>query len=365
MSTVSTRAAAPGPAEDRADALFAAIAGGDEYAAVAVVEAAVGDGLRPERILHEVIAPAQRRIGREWAAGRITVGQEHAATAISERAVAALTGAPPDRRGSPPVGRVVVACVDGEWHTMPARLVAETLRLRGWHVDFLGAHVPAQHLVAHLHTTGPDAVALSSSLTVRLPKAHATITACQAAGVAVLAGGRGFGRDGRYALQLGADAWAASAPDAADRLARAWPPRVRRPHETLTHLADDEYTLVARARSRLVAETLEALPGVLPASRSYTRRQLDHTAEDLGHIADHLAAALYVDDAELFGDFLVWTARILAARGVPATALTVSLRLMATTLRDFPRALALLESGVSTIRRTEGTTAPERPAKTA
>ncbi|MEU1620243.1 B12-binding domain-containing protein [Streptomyces sp. NPDC005722] len=365
MSTVNTRRAAAGPAEDRADALFAAIADGDEYAAVAVVKAAVDDGLRPERILQEVVAPAQRRIGREWAAGRITVGQEHAATAISERAVAALTGAPPDRRASPPPGRVVVACVDGEWHTMPARLVAETLRLRGWQVDFLGAHVPARHLVAHLHETGPDAVALSSSLSVRLPKAHATITACQAAGVAVLAGGRGFGHDGRYAFRLGADAWAASAPDAADRLASAWPPQVRQPHETLAHLADDEYTLVVRARSRLVAGTMEALPGVLPASRSYTGHQLDRTAEDLGHIADHLAAALYVDDAELFRDFLVWTARILAARGVPATALTVSLELMATSLRDFPRALALIASGVAAIRGTEEVTGPERPANTA
>ncbi|MEU4095718.1 cobalamin-dependent protein [Streptomyces sp. NPDC026673] len=365
MSTVSTRPAAAGPSDDRADALFAAIAGGDEYAAVAVVEAAVGEGVRPERILQEIIAPAQRRIGTEWAAGRITVGQEHAATAISERAIAALTGAPPGRRTSPPLGRVVVACVDGEWHTMPARLVAETLRLRGWHVDFLGAHVPARHLVAHLHATGPDAVALSSSLSVRLPKAHATITACQAAGVAVLAGGRGFGRDGRYALQLGADAWAASATEAADRLGRAWPPEVRRPHETLAHLADDEYTLVVRARSRLVAETMAALPGVLPASRSYTPLQLDHTAEDLGHITDHLAAALYVDDAELFTDFLVWTARILTARGVPATALTVSLRLMAAPLRDFPRTLALLDSGVAAIRRAEEATGPEGSANTA
>ncbi|MGW3245367.1 cobalamin B12-binding domain-containing protein [Streptomyces sp. NPDC001070] len=365
MSTLSTRPSPAGSAEERADALFTAIASGDEYAAVALVDAAVRDGVPPERILQEVIAPAQRRIGGEWAAGRITVGQEHAATAISERAIAALTGAPADRRSSPPVGRVVVACVDGEWHTMPARLVAETLRLRGWHVDFLGAHVPAQHLVAHLHATGPDAVALSSSLTVRLPRAHATITACQAAGVAVLAGGRGFGPDGRYALQLGADAWAADASAAADRLSRSWPPVVRQPHEWATRPADDEYTLVGRARSRLVAETMAALPGVVPASRSYTQRQLDHTAEDLGHIADHLSAALYVDDADLFTDFLVWTARILTARGVPAAALTVSLELMATTLRDFPRALALLASGVTAIRRTQEATGPERPANTA
>ncbi|MYS44742.1 cobalamin-binding protein, partial [Streptomyces sp. SID5998] len=101
-------------------------------------------------------------------------------------------------------GTVTVACVDGEWHALPARLLAEVLRCRGHRVDFLGAQVPTPHLIAHLHRTAPAVVALSSSLPVRLPDAHTAITAVQALGIPVLAGGAAFGDDGRYARLLGA-----------------------------------------------------------------------------------------------------------------------------------------------------------------
>ncbi|MDI5982847.1 cobalamin B12-binding domain-containing protein, partial [Amycolatopsis magusensis] len=122
----------------------------------------------------------------EWAANRLSVAQEHAATAINDRVIAAAVHSRPRPRAV--LGRVTVACVDGEWHALPARLLAETLRLRGFTVDYLGAQVPVPHLITHLHRTGPDAVALSGSLAPRLPTAHATITACQAAGVPVIAG---------------------------------------------------------------------------------------------------------------------------------------------------------------------------------
>ncbi|XMN05392.1 B12-binding domain-containing protein [Streptomyces griseobrunneus] len=102
-------------------------------------------------------------------------------------------------------------------------LLSSVLTLRGWKVDFLGAQVPTPHLVAHLHSTGADAVALSSSIATRLPTAHTAITACQAVGVPVLAGGAAFGADGRYARLLGADAWAPDVRAAARRLADGIP----------------------------------------------------------------------------------------------------------------------------------------------
>ncbi|MGW3991346.1 cobalamin B12-binding domain-containing protein, partial [Streptomyces sp. NPDC004830] len=190
--------------------LWRAVAEGDEYGAVDVLSGALADGLDEETLLLEVIAPVQEKVGAEWAADRITVAQEHAATAINERAMAALAHRGQDAVGRPPHrGRVTVACIDGEWHAFPARLVSETLRLRGWQVDYLGAQTPTPHLIAHLHGTNPDAVLLSSSIPTHLPTAHGAITACQAVGVPVMAGGLAFGPKGRWARALGADEWAA------------------------------------------------------------------------------------------------------------------------------------------------------------
>ncbi|MFI5671020.1 B12-binding domain-containing protein [Streptomyces sp. NPDC051704] len=326
----------------------------DEPTAVRTVLRALDDGVDPESVLLEVIGPVQGLVGEEWAANRISVAQEHAATAMNDRAVAAVA-LHPAARAEPCRGRITVACVDGEWHALPARLLAEVLRIRGWHVDYLGAHVPAPHLIAHLHRTGPDAVALSSSLPTRLPVAHATITACQAVGTPVIVGGAAFGRGGRYARLLGADAWAPDARSAADELARRPLPRPRPGHQAiddLPHLKDQEYTLVARDRPRLVREVLLELEDTFPAVRGYTDAQRERTAEDLSHIVEFLATALYTDDGELFGDFVLWTAGVLHARGVPAASLLPALTSLRRRLGDFPRAVSVLRAGADRLTRT-------------
>ncbi|MFJ3445864.1 B12-binding domain-containing protein [Streptomyces sp. NPDC086081] len=334
--------------------LWRAVADGDEYAAVDVLAKALSEGLDEETLLLDVIAPVQERVGAEWAADRLTVAQEHAATAINERAVAALAHRDPDgARPSPVRGRVTVACIDGEWHAFPARLVAETLRLRGWQVDYLGAQTPTQHLIAHVHRTNPDAVLLSSSIPTHLPTAHRAITACQAVGTPVMAGGRAFGPDGRHARALGADRWAPDARRAAaaleEGIARPAPAALRHAVDDLPHLADQEYTLVVQNRAELVGRTLAGLEDRFPAMRSYTAEQLDRTAEDLAHIVEFLATALYMDDTELFTSFLTWTAGILEARHVPARSLIAGLDLLAGQTADFPRALALVREGTAVL----------------
>ncbi|MBP0457307.1 cobalamin B12-binding domain-containing protein [Streptomyces montanisoli] len=355
----STRPAAAAQAEAGAPAIVAArerlwhaIGEGDEYAAVEVVFAALDDGVPAESALLDLIAPVQHRVGVEWAANRLSVAAEHAASAINDRVIGTLAHHP-RARAEPARGRVTVACVDGEWHALPARLLAEVLRLRGWRVDFLGAQVPSPHLVAHLHKTAPDVVALSSSIATRLPMAHAAITACQAAGTPVLVGGAAFGPDGRYARALGADAWAPDARAAADRLAqglrRAAGLAAHQPVDDLPHLADQEYTMVSRTRSELVKEVLTVLAGRFPGMRSYTDAQRRHTAEDIAHVVEFLATALYVDDAELFTGFIAWTAEILAVRHVPAVSLTHSLHILGGRLADFPRATAMLTQALSAL----------------
>ncbi|MCX5588777.1 cobalamin B12-binding domain-containing protein [Streptomyces erythrochromogenes] len=350
-ATTTHRAAA---SEELLAQVWESVMAFDEAATVGTLLRALDEGTGAEDLLLDVIAAVQGRVGREWAANRITVAQEHAATAINDRAVAAVA-LHRSARGEPTRGRITVACVDGEWHALPARLLAEVLRIRGWHVDYLGAQVPAPHLVAHLHRTGPDAVALSGSLATRLPAAHAAITACQAVGTPVIVGGAAFGPEGRYARLLGADAWAPDARAAADELACGPLPRPRPGHQAvddLPHLDDQEYTLVARSRPRLVRAVFHQLENAYPAMRTYTEVQRERTAEDLSHVVEFLAAALYTGDEELFRGFLLWTAGVLDARGVPAASLLPALELLERELQDFPRTTATLRAGAAGLTRT-------------
>ncbi|MBV2354122.1 cobalamin B12-binding domain-containing protein [Streptomyces sp. J2-1] len=352
--TRSTTATDGRPALRRARRdLWRAVCDRDEHAARQAVFTCLDTGTGAEAVLLDVIAAVQRKVGTEWAADRFTVAQEHAATAIHDRVIAAMAHHVPPPEPRPGAGTVTVACVDGEWHALPARILNEVLRHRGYGTEFLGAQVPTPHLIAHLHQTAPDALALSSSIATRLPDAHTAITAAQAIGVPVLAGGGAFGADGRYARLLGADAWAPDARAAAAvldaRLPRPRTGAVRQTLEDLPHLADQEYTLVWRSKRQLVKNTLGGLETRLPAMRAYSEEQRERTAEDVAHIVDFLAAALYTDDAGLFTGFLTWTGDILQARGVPARVLDPGLALLGEELKDFPRAADFLARGRATL----------------
>ncbi|MCG5443846.1 cobalamin-dependent protein [Micromonospora sp. NIE79] len=320
------------------------LADADEYAATDLAIGLLDAGVPAERVLLDLVAPAQAEVGERWARNEWSVAQEHAATHISEQVVGAVSAHVKPR---PTGGRIVVACMDGEWHALPPRLVAEVLRLRGWQVTFLGASVPAAHLVSYLHRYDAHAVALACALPMRLPYAHRMIEACRRSDVPVVVGGRGFGTDGRWARRLGV-AWAPDAPSAAELIAderalRGVPPA------RLAHLADDEYASLVRRRGELIDSALAELRERVPAAREYSAAQLDATVSDLGHIVDFLAAAVYVDDPSLFTEFVQWLSGILRSRGVPAGAVVLPLEHYAAALRDFPRAARALALGCAAL----------------
>ncbi|GAA3304638.1 cobalamin B12-binding domain-containing protein [Dactylosporangium vinaceum] len=328
---------------DAYDAYVQCLAAADEDGAIDIAGGLLHSGHDAEAVLLDLVAPAQRQVGEWWQRNEWSIAQEHAATHISERVVAALAAATPRRAATR--GRVVVACLDGEWHALPARIVAEVLRLRGWSVTFLGASVPVAHLVTYVHQQDVDAAALSCALSTRLPAAHLAVQAARRADVPIIVGGRGFGPDGRWARAIGAS-WAPDATGAAalldDRAALRRPPPA-----TLAHLGDDEYAGLTKRRGDLVDEAAAELARRFPPMRDYSPAQLDATLTDLTHIVDFLAAAVYVDDPELFTGFLAWTAEVLQSRGVPATSLKIPLHRYRTLLYDFPRAGRMLAAGLA------------------
>lgn len=109
-------------------------------------------------------------------------------------------------------------------------------------------------------------------------------------------------------------------------------------HAAIT--ADQEYTHVATNRPRIVAAIVSSFQELIPMMREYTPQQMQYTIEDIDHVVRFLACAFYVDDTSLFAAFIAWTRAILTDRGVPAHALTSALDLLGTQLRDFPRAVS-------------------------
>ena len=89
---------------------------------------------------------------------------------------------------------------------MGPRLAADFLEMAGFDVRFLGANVPASHLVHMLQSDPPDVLALSITLPIHLPALRATVQAIRDAklDVPIVVGGHALEWDPTLANGLDA-----------------------------------------------------------------------------------------------------------------------------------------------------------------
>ncbi|MDQ3896206.1 MAG: cobalamin-dependent protein [Actinomycetota bacterium] len=291
-------------------------------------------GATAEELILDLLAPAEREVGLRWQRRRWNVAQEHAATAIVESELAMLAF---DEVVEPTIGRMVVACVEGEWHSLPARMASELLRLGGWDVTFLGPSVPADDLAAHVRQLAPDAVGLSCSVPLFLKGAHRSIVACRAAGVPVVTGGTGFGDDGRYAVRLGADGWTADPRRAPAILGE-------RPGDGSRPPPDEEHLRLEAVRPDLVARALDGLDGVRAGAEP---RTVTEAQEALDALVTSVECACLVDDSQVVAACVPFIERLLPSAVIERTAVPDLLhRLVPAFRRHSVRAVRLTEEAL-------------------
>ena len=192
----------------RAARLEARLVAGDEAGAWGVVDEALAAGTDPATVLTSVLAPAMRSIGERWAAGALTIADEHRASTVAARIVARLGPrfARPGRRR----GTVVLGAPAGDRHALPSAILSDLLRGAGFDVVDLGADTPDQSFVdAAVEADRLVAVAVSVTAPDAVDGVPGTVRALRAAvpDAAVLVGG-GAVPDGEAAHRLGSDAWA-------------------------------------------------------------------------------------------------------------------------------------------------------------
>jgi methanogenic corrinoid protein MtbC1 len=165
--------------ELRAHYLAAQLAGDRREALRLVLEEGLAGGHDVMTLQHEVVASAQHEIGRRWMRNEVTIAQEHMASAISQLALSALFehATPAPRLGR----KLVLACVEGELHDLPARMAADTLELAGFDVRYLGANVPNDSLVELVIAERPDAIGLSVTMQFNMPALRSAVARLRAA----------------------------------------------------------------------------------------------------------------------------------------------------------------------------------------
>jgi methanogenic corrinoid protein MtbC1 len=318
-----------------------ALAEGDTAAVTRLVQDMLAAGAEPVSLLVDVIAAAQREVGRRWQRGEWTVAQEHAATAV---AIAATKLVADHVRQYPLTrGKVLVACAEREWHALPAMIIDCAFRAAGWDTTLLGASTSPLRLNQHLQDIGPDAVAVSCSVLGSLPTCRRFIEASTAVGVPILVGGPAFGPDDVRARALGATAWAPDAHTAITVLQTL--PAVVEPAAPLPDQAAAEQAALSEDHRRLVALMREqwSLASSVTTSEADRLQSVMEIADDALHQLLHaVSAVLLTGDHRPIAETAAWVADLIRSRGGDEMMLTELTGVLGVALREHPLANQLI-----------------------
>jgi excisionase family DNA binding protein len=193
--------------------LEARLLAADEPGAWAVVESALAAGATPAAVHLELLGPVLVDLGDQWAAGSLTIADEHRASTVAHRVVGRL--GPQFVRPGRRRGTVLVGAVADEHHSLPGAMLADLLRGAGFVAVDLGANTPPHTFVDEARAT-PQlvAVGLGAFTAARRSTVAATVADLRGAGIPapILVGGRAI-PSAEVARALGADGW--TGPDGA------------------------------------------------------------------------------------------------------------------------------------------------------
>ncbi len=198
----------------RASRLLDRMTAGDEAGAWSIVQEALASGTTAPEVYVDVLVPTLRAIGEQWEQGRLSVADEHRASAVATRLVGRL-GPMFARRGLSR-GTIVLGAPEGDPHALPSAIVADLLRGRGFEAIDLGANTPATSFVESAHAASRLVAVLVGASSATSSEQLAAIAIALRTGAIdapIYVGGAAVPSE-RVALDFGADGWSGVDSDA-------------------------------------------------------------------------------------------------------------------------------------------------------
>jgi 5-methyltetrahydrofolate--homocysteine methyltransferase len=198
------------------DDIRSAVVSGDMAGAKSMMERALADGANPTELLNSALISAMTEVGERFEHKDLFLPEMLIAARAMKGALAVLE---PHLQVADvqPVGRILLATVNGDMHDIGKNVVGIMMEGAGFEVIDLGVDVAPERIVAMVKEYKPDLVGLSALLTTTIEMMPITIEALNEAGireqVKVIVGGAPVTQ--KYATSIGADLYAPDAASAA------------------------------------------------------------------------------------------------------------------------------------------------------
>lgn len=164
---------------------------GDENGTYQLIDNAMASGAAADEVYLDLISPAMVSIGNRWAAGEISIADEHIASSTVLRVISRL-GPRVSSRGRTR-GAILLASISHDYHYLPTAMLRDLLRFRGFDVQDLGANTPSTTILDRAKTLpGLIAIGLSASSSGHEDVMAETLETLSVLDVPIVVGGSAF-----------------------------------------------------------------------------------------------------------------------------------------------------------------------------
>ncbi|MDG5473259.1 cobalamin-dependent protein [Jeotgalibacillus sp. ET6] len=182
------------------------ILSGDQESSWSIIKQAVDEGKKTDYIFHHIITPSMVEIGALWQENKISVADEHLATATCDFILARYKFEilqPRINQKDSVMGKALFFCVENEEHDLGIRMTAQLFEEEGYNVRMMGANLPLEYVKEMASVWMPDVVGVSASMLAQGKKVPSYIQSFMETldGTELLVGGRYLSLQAEEALQ--------------------------------------------------------------------------------------------------------------------------------------------------------------------
>ena len=189
---------------------------GHRNQARAVIEETLQTGTPANTVYMDIIWPIMVEVEKLWRSDKITPVEEHLATRANRTIVDQLQNKLPRRPKKEK--KIVICCAPNELQELGAQMMADLFESDGWDVRFLGGGLTNDDILAFINESAPEILLIYGTAPKQAPDIRRLIDTIKGINAwpnmqIMLSGGLFNRADGLW-LEIGADLFAATAPEA-------------------------------------------------------------------------------------------------------------------------------------------------------
>lgn len=147
---------------------LSALLGGNKAECVKIIANLLEKNEDVKEIYTKLFQKSMYRVGYLWEHNRASVANEHRATKITESLLSLVY---PKILDIEKVDKkVIITCIDKEFHELGARMVSDYFELMGWNSIFLGANTPQNEILNIIKEEEPDLVGISNNFYINVAR---------------------------------------------------------------------------------------------------------------------------------------------------------------------------------------------------